>query len=242
MSGRYQAADLQGLPLPVQRYFRHALAEGQPRIAAVRLAHRGRFNLSERGSLWRPFRSEQQVSTQPPSFEWRATIRLLPGVPIRVRDAYAERRGHLTAKLFNRWPLADQHSATEGDELARGELMRYLAEAAWYPTALLPGLGVRWQAVDDTSADATLHDGTIAVTLRFHFGADGLIERVGTEARGRSVGGRPVMTPWEGRWSGPAQRGGMWVPLEGEVAWITPQGRKPYWRGTLEHLAHDFAA
>ena len=37
-------------------------------------------------------------------------------------------------------------------EVAQGELMRFFAEAAWYPTALLPSQGVRWQAVDDTSA------------------------------------------------------------------------------------------
>ena len=39
-------------------------------------------------------------------------------------------------------------------EVAQGELMRFFAEAAWYPTALLPSQGVRWQAVDDTSARA----------------------------------------------------------------------------------------
>lgn len=37
----------------------------------------------------------------------------------------------------------------------RPELMRLLGEAAWYPTVLLPGQGVRWQPVDDRSAEAT---------------------------------------------------------------------------------------
>ena len=40
--------------------------------------------------------------------------------------------------------------------LARDELMRYFAEAAWHPTALLPSQGVRWEAVDDSSAHAAL--------------------------------------------------------------------------------------
>ena len=89
--------------------------------------------------------------------------------------------------------LADQHSGVEGDELARGELMRYLAEAAWYPTALLPGQGVRWQAVDEHSADATLRDGAVEMTLRFVFSADGLLEAVRTEVAWltRRAAGRP---------------------------------------------------
>ena len=37
------------------------------------------------------------------------------------------------------------------------------------------------------------------------------------------------------------QRDGMRVPLEGEVAWITPAGRKPYWRGTLDSTRYEFA-
>ena len=37
-------------------------------------------------------------------------------------------------------------------ELNQGELMRFFAEAAWYPTALLPSQGVVWEAIDDNSA------------------------------------------------------------------------------------------
>ena len=63
---------------------------------------------------------------------------------------------------------------------------------------------------------------------------------VHAEARGRTVQGRSVPTPWEGRWSHHAEREGMRVPLSGEVAWITPQGRRPYWRGTITSLQFDF--
>ena len=38
-----------------------------------------------------------------------------------------------------------------------------------------------------------------------------------------------------------AQRDGMRVPLAGEVAWLTPDARLPYWRGTIEQLAYEFA-
>jgi hypothetical protein len=116
-------------------------------------------------------------------------------------------------------------------DIAAGELMRYLAETPWYPTALLPGQGVVWSGIDDQSAKATLTDGSVLVDLTFRFGADDLIASIRAEARGRTVGGRIVPTPWEGRWSGYARQGGMLVPMTGEVAWVLPQGDKPYWRG-----------
>ena len=127
--------------------------------------------------------------------------------------------------------------------LAQGELMRFYAEAACYPTALLPSQGVRWTPVSETSAQATVDDGGVAVSLIFTFGADGLIESVRAEARGRTVGGQMVMRPWEGRWFDYQVQDGMRVPMAGEVAWLLPPeegGRKPYWRGTTTVLRYEF--
>ncbi|WP_371326085.1 DUF6920 family protein [Caldimonas taiwanensis] len=32
------------------------------------------------------------------------------------------------------------------------------------------------------------------------------------------------------------RRDGMLPPVQGEVAWVTPEGRKPYWRQTITDL------
>jgi hypothetical protein len=124
--------------------------------------------------------------------------------------------------------------------VAEGELLRFFAETAWYPTALLPSQGVQWNAVDDSSAKATLKDGDISLTLLFRFDEAGLIDSVRADARGRTVGGRAIPTPWEGRWKDYELRDGMRVPLEGEVAWILPEGPKPYWRGRITSLSFEF--
>jgi hypothetical protein len=33
----------------------------------------------------------------------------------------------------------------------------------------------------------------------------------------------------------------MLVPLNGEVAWLPPEGEKPYWRGHITGIAYQFA-
>ena len=222
------------LPPPVGRYLRTVLRDGQPLITEVRIQHRGTFNLSETAVRWKPFTSDQVVVTGAPGFDWNGRIAFLPAIPIRVHDAYIQGEGILHASLAGVVTLADQRGTPE---LAAGELMRYLAESVWYPTVLLPGQGVTWAAVDGNAADATLRAGEIEVTLRFHFGNDGLVERVSTSARGRTVAGVIVPTPWEGRFWGYADRNGVAVPIEGEVAWLLPDGPKPYWRGTITAIA-----
>lgn len=234
----YQAQELDSLPAPVQRYFRAALTPDQPLVAAVMMEQVGSFNMSERGAAWKPFTSRQRVVAQRPGFVWDARINMLPGFPVHVYGAYVAGEGILHAALSGLIPLADMRATPE---LAQGELMRFLAEAAWYPTALLPSQGVRWADVDDVSARATLADGETVVTLLFRFGEDGLIETVHAEARGRTVGGAFMPTPWQGRWWDYAERDGMRVPLQGEVAWLLPEGPQPYWRGQIERLRYEWA-
>jgi hypothetical protein len=119
--------------------------------------------------------------------------------------------------------------------------MRWFAEMAWYPTALLPSQGMRWQAVDDHSAHATLVDGPLTLTLLFRFNDAGLIGSFRAEARGGMVGKDLVMAPWEGNWSNYQARDGMQVPFTGEVAWMRPEGRRPYFVGTVTALKFEFA-
>lgn len=235
---RVDFQELASLPAPVQRYLRAVLTEGQPMVAAVRVQHQGSFNLGGASDRWRPFNSEQQVITQRPGFDWDGTISMMPGVSVRVHDAYVAGEGIMHAAMFGLFPVVDLRGSTD---LAEGELMRFLAEAAWYPTALLPSQGVRWEAVDEGAARATLADGTVAVTLLFRFGEDGMIDTVAAAARGRMVGSEVIPTPWQARVWNYEQRARMQVPLQGEVAWLTEAGAHPYWRGRITTIRHDFA-
>ena len=234
----FDAAELEDLPPPVQRYFRAVLKEGQPIVATASVEHRGSFNMSAGGEQWKPFTSTQRVVTQRPGFVWDARIAMLPGLAVHVHDAYVAGEGILHPAILGLFTLVDLRG---GGEVAQGELMRYFAEAAWYPTALLPSQGVAWAPVDDRSALAKLDDGSLSLTLLFRFNDDGLIESIRAEARGRTVGRQIVMTPWQGRWSDYREHGGMRVPFSGEVAWLLPEGAKPYWRGTITALSYEFA-
>lgn len=234
---RYELRELEGLPAPVQRYFRAALKEGQPIIATVTLELAGTFNLSATGEQWKPFTSRQRVVTCRPGFLWDAQVSMLPGLAVRVVDSYIAGEGLLRAAILGLFTVADIQG---GGEIARGELMRFFAEAAWYPTALLPSQGVRWEAVDDNSAHATLVDGPLALTLLFRFNDAGLIDSFRAEARGAKVGKEMVTLPWEGNWSNYQVRDGMTVPLTGEVAWVHPQGRRAYFLGSVTSLAYQF--
>jgi hypothetical protein len=234
---RFDARELEGLPMPVQRYFQAVLKDGQPMVAAASIEMNGTINMSATGEQWKPFVSKQRVVTRRPGFLWDAQVGMFPGVPAQVEDSYIAGQGRLVAKLLGLFTVVSVHG---GGEVARGEFMRWFAEAAWVPTALLPSQGVRWTAVDDVSAHASITDGPITLTLLFRFNDTGLIDSVRAESRGAAVGTDMVGMPWECGFSDYQTQSDMLVPMAGEATWIRPEGRKCYFLGKVTSLKFEF--
>ncbi len=234
----FALSQLEGLPVPVRKYLSQVLSAGQKPVESVRVSHSGTFNMGTGDPQWRPFSSTQDVVVDGPGFLWNANIRMAPGMPARVHDAYVNGRAVLTARLFG---LITVMESPDSPELAQGELLRFLAEAPWYPTALLPNRTLTWTALDDDAARLTLVDGDLSVSLVVRFGVDGLIESVHSDGRYRDIDGTQIRTPWEGRFWNYEERDGMLIPLDGEVAWLLPEGRRPYWRGHIDAITYEFA-
>jgi hypothetical protein len=231
----YDSKELEGLPDPVQRYFQAVLKDGQPIVAAVNLSQQGLFNMSETKAKWSPFTATQFVTTQRPGFDWDARIQMAPGVSAFVHDAYMLGEGSLHASLLGLFTVADVRDTPQA---AQGELLRFFAEMPWYPTALLPSQGVRWEAIDNTSARATLTDAPTTVSLVFRFNAEGTIDTMRAEARYRD---KLTAMPWSGRFWNYSTCNGMLIPLEGEVGWEYPDGIRLYYKGKVTEINYEFA-
>ncbi len=229
---------LQGLPAPVLRYFHHVLRDGMPVILTARIVESGEFNMGRKTDDWKRFTAVQYVAPGAPGFLWNARIRLAPFVSVRVRDGYIRGRGGMTAKFLSLFTVVDARNRQELDTAA---LQRYLAEAVWYPTALLPSQGVRWQAIDDSRARATMTDGRTTVSLEFRFNDAGEATGVYAPGRQRESSGTFRQTPWEGTFGKYEERGGMLVPLTGEAAWLLPGMKLTYWKGTIEKIGYEFS-
>ena len=101
------------------------------------------------------FRADHVVRPYSRSFSWDAKVRILPLFHVRVRDAYADGAGSGQVQLLSALTVA---SDKNNPELNSSSLHRYLAEAVWYPSALLPSAGVQWSSIDNRRALATLTD------------------------------------------------------------------------------------
>ena len=236
----YDQKEIAGLPEPVQRYFKTVLQDGQAIIAKVELSQKGQFHMNETEDKWHKFNATQLVITKRLGFDWDAKIQIVPFINVFVHDTYLLGKGNLQASILGLFTVAKMHNTTE---LNQGELLRFLAEMVWYPTALLPSQGVVWEAINQNSSRATLTDGEATVSVVFQFDAEGLITSMRAESRCHSVvGDKLVFMPWVGNFREYATHNGMRIPLEGEVGWEHPEGLRLYFIGKTTKINYEFAS
>lgn len=199
-----------------------------PRL--VQVAWHGAFNMGGPGKDgWKHFTARQLFVPGAPGFVWDARIAMARGVPVRVRDAFADGTGSMHGAVLG---LVTVVRSEGSPELATAALQRYLGEAVWFPFALLPRHGVEWTAIDGSSARATLRAGETAVSLEFRFDADGLVASVFTPARAYDDGKNPPrQIPWQARNLVWGEVDGRLVPRDAVVEWLLPAGPWAYWRG-----------
>jgi hypothetical protein len=223
----------ENLPPPVYRYLLNALPAESQVMRQVTLTQRGVLRINTKSQRWLSFAAVQKIAPMTKAFVWLAKVKLFKVAHVQVIDSYINGIGSGSVNLFSVFNL-DQ--AVNEPALNSGALHRYLAEAVWYPTALLPQFGVVWSAKDNRSAVATLTDKETSVSLEFRFNeAD---EVVGIYSAGRygRFGGKYQQVAWEGHFSAYQRHQGLLLPGKGEVGWYHSGKLQLVWKGVITDI------
>lgn len=230
-------AELATLPAPVAHYLRHVLRDGQPRLRVVQLTQHGELRTDLRSRHWLPFQAQQLVTPLTPGFLWDACIQLPALLHLRIRDAYFHGSGSGQISLLSAFTIGSDDARPE---LNAGALHRYLAEAVWYPTALLPSSALHWDSIGPNKARATLTDSGVTVSLEFWFNEAGEVTGIYAPDRWSTFAGNYRQRPWEGHFRNYQEQDGMLVPKEGEVGWYEAGIWQVVWKGHVDG-AYTFA-
>jgi hypothetical protein len=217
------------LPPPVARYLRLAI-RSRKEIQQVRISQTGTLRTDATVERWMRFEAEHLVVPAATGFLWNARVHVAPLLHVRVRDALVDGTGSGHVSLLSAFTVS---AAAGGLEMNSGSLHRYLAEAVWYPTALLPSSQLRWTPVDATRALAMLTNDRVSVSLEFRFADSGEITGIYTPARWGAFPGGYRQVPWDGHFRDYRERDGVLVPTQGEVGWYIGDKWRAVWKGTV---------
>ncbi|WP_136443915.1 DUF6544 family protein [Pacificoceanicola onchidii] len=153
---------VEDLPDPARRFFLFAIKEGTPLHRVAEISMRGQFGMGDKDAPnYMPMTAEQ-VLAAPEGFVWK-----MSGGSGVMRISGSDSASWTRFWLGGLIPVA-RVGGTE--DHTRSGFGRYVAEAVfWTPAAVLPGPGVTWQAVDETTARLILERNglrqTVDVTL-----------------------------------------------------------------------------
>jgi hypothetical protein len=224
---------LTDVPPPVARYLRLVI-RSQQQIDQVRITQTGTLRTDATSARWMPFEAEHLVVPAAAGFVWNARVQVAPLLHVRVRDALIDGRGSGRVALMSAFTIS---ADAGGVEMNSGSLHRYLAEAVWYPTALLPSRHLKWSDMNATSALATLTSHGVSVSLEFRFAQSGEVTGIYTPARWGAFSGEFRQVPWEGHFRDYREHNGILVPMEGDVGWYIDGEWCAVWKGSVVEYA-----
>jgi hypothetical protein len=196
-------------------------------LSYVCLQQVGQMRESE-ASAWMKFEARQRIDLATCAFEWNA--RTGPLGAVRIRDRFGSDGGRLTVKLFGLLKIA---GAAKSVSLDRGELMRYLAELAWAPDAILYNRSLRWRDLDYGRLAVSAGEGERSAELEIALDQEGRIAEVFAADRPRAVGDRFEPSAWRGAFSDYRRSKGRHIPMSAEVGWVRGSVYEPVWRGRV---------
>jgi hypothetical protein len=226
-AGLISEAMLDDLPEPVQRYLRYAEVIGKPLVRRVHLRQSGRILLAS-GTPWIPLKAEQWYSVRPPGFIWSATVHVGPIPIVRARDMYRTGEGCMLIKAASLVTVAD----AKGVEIDQREMVRYLSEMIWFPSAFLED-NVTFEAIDPGSARVTLIDADRTATGTLFVDSEGRL----TEFAARRYIGSNLET-WSVLVDAYGEFEGLKLPVRGKAMWKLAEGGQEYIDVTVTALQY----
>lgn len=197
--------------------------------SAVRFEQTGVMRSSPEGKEMR-FAAYQTIAAVEPGFMWRATF--APAGLVVVADYFVDGRGGLEVRMAGAFAVA---TIIDGDAIAKGELMRYLAELPWHPDAIMCNRALDWQVLDPSTIKVAAGEGKARAEVTLFIDANGFVSAIEARDRPQFTDGVFVERPWRGRFWEYRQAGGRITPAQAEIAWVIDGKEFVYARGTVEN-------
>lgn len=209
-----------GLPKPVDRYYRLIYGDRIPVITSVVVT--GRASMRPFGPITLPARYR---FTHEAGRNYRHYIEAtLFGIPIlRVNERYIDGQGFMDLGF----------ATDEGPKINQGANLGLWAESAWFPAVFLTEPRVRWEPLDDETA---------ALVVPFQAGEERFIVRFDPqtglvdwmESMRYHASNSPAKVLWMNKTLAWTERDGRPFPLRGAAIWM--DDGKPWAIFTLEDM------
>lgn len=231
----YNESMLADLPEIVQKYFRLVLHNGQKYIRYARVHQKSQYKMKQQGA-WIDVTAGSYYTTEHPALIWDAVLHDRRYRWRRAHLIYLRGTGEGMTKLYGGLTLSE-YSGSEADITL---LFRFLSEALWFPTALLPGRHVEWRSLGADSAEAIITDDDLQARAIFYFNPAGEVVKITTNDKFRDFRGGFHKEEFVMHCRNYKAINNILVPTELEFVWELDNGDFPYAKINVMDIEYRF--
>ncbi|HET7115518.1 MAG TPA: DUF6544 family protein [Hanamia sp.] len=155
-------ADIQYLPLPVQRYIRYSGALNQPKVKNVKVVLYGEMRSKTKGCF--KFKSVQYNFFNEPARLFFMKAKMF-GIEVPGYHHYQNGTVEMKVKLFGLFPVMQ----ATGPEMNKAETVTLFNDMCLMAPATLIDKRIQWETLDSLSAKATFTNGVNKITAALYF-------------------------------------------------------------------------
>ena len=218
--------DIASLPPPVQRYFIHCRFIGKPKMTHMKATFEDVYFSLGRGKPAIKIDYVQHNGVDKPQ-RLAYIDSSLYGIPFEGFDSFMGGEGSMKGIIAKLFTLFDER----GEDMDRACLVTFLAEALFVPSVALQPY-IRWEAIDDTHAKATIEAYGLSCSGLFTFSEEGEMLSFTTDDRmATGMDGKKEQIRWTAILSDYRQKGNLLLPSTLQAVWNYPEGDLLYFDG-----------
>lgn len=184
------SADISELPSAVQGWMRSTGIIGKPTITSACVRQKALMKIKPEQQDWYSAEALQYTTMNPPAFIWTVDMKMMPMVNIKGRDKFVGGKGEMLIKVNSLINVVKE----KGMRMDEGTLQRFLGELVWHPSLALSPY-IRWEAIDATSAKATMTYNGSKGSGTFYFNKNGdFVKFIAMRFRGNKADSKRY--PW----------------------------------------------
>lgn len=163
----FDEEDIAGLPTPVQRYFRYCGFIGLPKMSYTKIDYQDvDFSFGKDKQVIKIDYTQYNFVNEANRIAYIDSS--MYGIPFEGLDTYLDGSGSMKGVLAKLFTLFDQ----TGKDMDKSSLVTFLSESLIIPNAALQDY-IKWEAIDDLHAKATISYHGISVSGIFTFNENG---------------------------------------------------------------------
>ncbi len=160
--------DIKDLPEPVKKWLRNSGAIGKPFISVGKVMQKAEIKMKPDQNNWMPASAIQYTTIDKPAFIWTVDVKMNWFLNYQGRDKFENGKGEMLIKMNSLINVVNE----EGPKLDEGTIQRYLGEMVWFPSLALSPY-ITWEAINDTTAKATMTYKGTQGSGTFYFNSEG---------------------------------------------------------------------